>query len=165
MKSQLLLPHNYKKYGWMIFITALILVIYSIVPSGIKEPKIFNINVFQIIGRDRDFQNHIFGARKFFFFAENNIYEEIIYSFLIIGGFMVGFSKEKIEDELISHIRLESLLWSIYVNYAFFVLSMIFIYGIDFEYVWIFGIFGNLIIFIFRFNYIIWKNSKVMSNE
>ena len=43
------------------------------------------------------------------------------------GLFLVAFAKEKIEDEQIWHIRLDSLRWAIYVNYLVLIISLVFI--------------------------------------
>ncbi len=166
MKTTLLLPNKYKKIGWMIFIPGLIFGLLLIFKVFEFNDSIFKIKVFQIIGKEFGF----FvapgeGGRIFFSFRENNIIDEILALFIIVGGFLVGFSKEKDEDEFIAHTRLESLLWSIYINYGFLLLSILFIYGEDFIYVWDIAMFSTLIIFIFRFNFILYKNSRMKSNE
>ena len=37
---------------------------------------------------------------------------------VLVGLFLIAFSKEKIEDEQIVQFRLDSLRWAIYLNYA-----------------------------------------------
>jgi hypothetical protein len=54
----------------------------------------------------------------FFKFIENSILDEILTIGIIVGGILVGFSKLKEEDEMISKIRYESLVWATYLNYA-----------------------------------------------
>ena len=78
---------------------------------------------------------------------------------------MVAFSKEKQEDELIAKIRLDSLVWATYVNYAVLMFSMLFIYGMSFLWVMIFNMFTILLFFIFRFNWQVKKLNKTMSYE
>src|ERR1700760_3691292 len=46
---------------------------------------------------------------------------------MVAGLFLVAFAKEKIEDEQIWHIRLDSLRWAIYINYAILIISLVFI--------------------------------------
>jgi len=51
---------------------------------------------------------------------------------VLVGLFLIAFSKEKIEDEQISQLRLDSLRWAIYLNYFILLLSLVFTNGIDF---------------------------------
>ena len=83
----------------------------------------------------------------------------------ILGAMMVGFSKEKQEDEYIANLRLSSLMWAVWVNYVLLFLSFIFIYGMGFFHVMIYNMFTVLIIFIGRFNVILLKNKMISTDE
>ncbi|MEO6730880.1 MAG: hypothetical protein ABIN01_06660 [Ferruginibacter sp.] len=83
----------------------------------------------------------------------------------IIGGLLVGFSKEKKEDEFIANLRLSSLLWAVCVNYVLLFLAFVFVYGMGFFTVMAYNLFTVLLIFISRFNYIVYKNTKIVSDE
>jgi hypothetical protein len=78
---------------------------------------------------------------------------------------MVAFAKEKHEDEFIAKIRLESFLWATYINYAILLFSFLFFYGIGFMYVMIFNMFTIIILFIVRFNYILYRSTKQLQYE
>ena len=45
---------------------------------------------------------------------------------MLVGLIIVAFSKEKIEDEQISQLRLDSLQWAVYLNYIILVISLSF---------------------------------------
>ena len=75
----------------------------------------------------------------------------------IIGGIMATCSREKIEDEMISSIRLESLLTALYVNYGIMIIASLFVYDLDFLYVMLYGMFTILIIFMVVFRWKIWR--------
>ena len=105
------------------------------------------------------------GDQLVFAMAENNVLNEIIGVILIISGLMVAFSKEKQEDEFISKLRLESLVWATYVNYAVLLVSMLFVFGISFLWVMIFNMFTILLFFIVRFNWQLRKLNKIVENE
>ncbi len=152
MSNKLLLPNKYKLIGWYLLIPATILGIF------LKSVPI-NTKVFAI------FSDEFFGEGKFFSFIETDITSTIVGVVFIIGAMLVGFSKEKREDEFIEKLRLSSLLWAVWVNYILLFLSLIFIYGTAFLTVMIYNMFTVLIIFIIRFNYILYKNSKVVSDE
>jgi len=78
---------------------------------------------------------------------------------------MVAFSKEKTEDEFILRTRIDSLLWATYINYFILIFCFIFFFGFEFLYIMIFNMFTILIFFIFRFNYVLYKEAKNLNNE
>ena len=112
MKTNYLFPNRLKKIGWLLFIPGIILgIVYLIYQSDIS---LFNIKVFAIA------EEAIFSDTTFFSISENNILDEISSILLIIGTLLIAFSKEKSEDEFISKIRLESLVWATYISLFLF---------------------------------------------
>ena len=105
------------------------------------------------------------GRKYVFSMIDNNILNEIIGVMLIISFLLVAFSKERQEDELIAKIRLESLVWATYVNYAVLLFSMIFIFGMSFLWVMIFNMFTILLFFIIRFNWQVRNLNKTIGDE
>ena len=157
MKLNYLFPHRFKRIGLMILIPFILLGLYII--NYDVEPEIFDFNVPAV------FVDEIMGEKFVFGMTENNILNEIVGVVLILSFLMVAFSKEKLEDELIAKIRLDSLVWATYVNYGVLLLSMIFIYGMSFFWVMIFNMFTILLFFIVRFNWQVKKLNKTMSHE
>lgn len=157
MKTQLLLPSKYKTFGWFILIPAAV--------SGIIlsftgfEADWLHAKVFAI------FNDPLFGERRFFSFVYTNITNTIVAVLFITGAMLVSFSKEKNEDEYIAGLRLSSLVWAVVLSYLLLLLAFIFVYGTAFLNVMIYNMFTVLIIFIVRFNYIIYKNSKKGPDE
>ncbi len=45
---------------------------------------------------------------------------------MVLGLFMIAFSREKIEDEQIYQLRLSSLRWAIFANYLLLIICLIF---------------------------------------
>lgn len=147
MKSNYLLPNKYKLFGWILFITGLIggLLFYTeLIDGEMLKTKVFSIYYENILG----------DKTSFFKVIENGILDEIVAIMIIIGGLIVGFSKEKIEDEFIYKLRTESLVWAIIFNYVILILTLLFIYDITFFNVLIFHMFTPLIFFIIRFNFL-----------
>jgi hypothetical protein len=138
MKTNYLLPNKYKKLGWFLFLIGIILGVFL---------QIFN------------FEEDLFGMDIINNFGYEFL-DEIISILLIVGGLLVGFTKEKIEDEFIHKLRHESLVWAIIVNYFILLLTVIFIYETNFFTVLIYNMFTPLIFFIIRFNFL-----KLKSNE
>lgn len=157
MKSYYLFPNALKLPGWLLFIPGIILgLIYLFLEP---EPEFLNTKVLSI------YNNPIFGEDSFFTFINNNLVDEIAGILIIIGGLLVAFSREKNEDELIARIRLESLVWATYVNYAILILAIIFIYDMLFFWVLVFNIVTIIIFFIIRFNWALYKFKTQVSNE
>jgi hypothetical protein len=111
------------------------------------------------------FIDNMFGDDKFFGKQNNNLLDEIIGVLLIISLLFIAFSKEKIEDEFISKIRLESLVWAVYVNYIILIFSFVMFYDFAFMYVMIFNMYTILLFFIIRYYWQIGGMKKIMADE
>jgi len=118
-----------------------------------------NLKVFAVV------DSFPFSKSSKFSFISNNITDELLGLFIIIGSLFVACSKEKTEDEFIAQSRLESLLWATYFNYSLLLLAIIFVYGMDFFSVLIFNMFTHLLIFLMRFKYVLYKNNQAIHNE
>jgi len=146
MNQNYLLPHRFKKAGWIILLPSVVLgVLYLFFDF---QPSILDCKSFFIRGDD------------FFNVTNNNLIDEISAFFGIAGLLMIAFSREKTEDEFIFRLRLESLVWAVYVNYAVLLLGIVFVYGNQFFYVLIFNMFTVLVIFIIRFTWILQKMKR-----
>ena len=157
MKTNYLLPNQFKKIGWLLFIPGIVLGIFFLINQS--ELEFLNVTVFSIA------EQPIFENTKFFKFTENNILDELIGLLLIIGAIFIAFSKERSEDEFISKLRLESLVWATYINYAILILAMVFVYDMAFFWVLVFNMFTLLIFFIIRFNWAIHKSKNQIRDE
>jgi hypothetical protein len=96
---------------------------------------------------------------------ENGIFDELITLVLILSGIMHSFSKEKMEDEYISSIRLQALTWSIYVNYGLVLLATLLIFGMAYFHVMIIHLFSLIILFNLRFQYKLRAYYKISNDE
>lgn len=143
-----LLPNRFKMIGWFIFIPSLILGLISL--SGVMNfevslPVIYNSGFFN----DEN--------QGFFKTAEIDLFPNLIGLLIIIGGVLVGFSKEKIEDEYISSLRLKSVFWSLIVSYSIVFILFFTVFGSLFLSVMILIMFLPLVLYVFRFNYLLLK--------
>ncbi len=157
MKSKLLLPNRYKKLGWIILIPATILglvLAYNEFGCDWLWGKVFAI-------ANEGTELHY----KYFTFTNTNITNTVIGSLFIIGALLVSFSKEKYEDEFIAELRLSSLLWAVCVSYLLLLIAFVLVYGTPFMDVMVYNMFTVLIIFIIRFNYLMYKNAKTITDE
>ena len=83
--------------------------------------------------------------------------------FMAIGLFIVAFSKEKIEDEQISQLRLDSLQWAIYFNYL--LLIVILIFSKDGAHILFLNMLIPLAFFIIRFRWKIYQNNRLLRKD
>lgn len=153
MKTQLLLPNKYKKLGWALWIPAIILGIITM-STGFEWLKL-EAWVPAIISEE------LLESKTYFSLIYTNVANTLIGTFFIVGGLLVSFSQEKNEDEFISSLRQSSLLWSVLVNYVLLALAFLFIYGMAFLQVMVYNMFTILIIYIIRFNYVLYRNNRV----
>lgn len=156
MKSIKLLPNHFKKVGWVLFSLSIALWIVALIFS---EFSLLNANVFSIYADD------FLGTGEWFGQVQSNLAYTITGVLCILGGLLVGFSKEKVEDEFIASLRLNSLLWAVLISYIILLVSFLTIYGLTFLHVLSYQMFSILLIFVFRFNYLLRKNRKEMANE
>ncbi|MEK9612393.1 MAG: hypothetical protein VW080_00525 [Flavobacteriaceae bacterium] len=150
MKINYLFPYKFKRLGlWFLFpasIFGLIITLYEWDPALLdwKVPAIF---IDQFFGK-----NQLIGM------VNNNVLNEIVGVLILVSSILVAFSKERVEDEYIAKLRLESLVWAVYVNYAILLVSFLFIFDMSFLWVMIFNMFTILWFFIIRFS---WLKSKL----
>lgn len=158
MKANYLFPHIFKKRSAVLLVASFLA--FLIVSFTNREQEVIQVpvTVFALIF-DSGLEINYFG------FIENNIIDEILTAIFIVSGLVFAFSKEKIEDEMVSKIRLESLVWATYVNYGILLLCVIFIYGFSFLQVMQYNMFTILLFFIIRFHWTLYKNSKLANYD
>lgn len=121
MKTTLLLPNGFKKIGWVIFIPSFILgciIVFSLSGSGLNLP-----------------------------FSEE-LLNNIAIIGTILGALLIGFSREKIEDEMIQRIRLHALMSAMWINYLILIALSLAIYNLNYLIVMSASIATPLVIFL-----------------
>lgn len=104
------------------------------------------------------------------FSLPNNHYLEYVLNNIAIVGISIGVilvtcSREEDEDEMIQHLRLNSLLIALYVNYAILICCSLVIYDLAFLDVMLYNMFTILLIFMVVFRWKIWRAKKGADNE
>lgn len=159
MNTNLLFPHRYRLIGWIIFIPSLVLGLFYTYDE-------FKFSFLTLSAPDET--SPAYGLYKFFFdgiFGNTNFTDEIAALGIIIGLLFIAFAREKHEDEMIQHLRLESLQWSVYANYIILSLAIMLIHGSPFLSVMIYNMFTILLVFVIRFRILLYKNSREMEKE
>ncbi len=158
MKTHFLFPNQFKNIGWLLFVLSVLGTLFISVFNKSTDDYL-NITVFSI------YQDSIGEIPGFFKFIKNSIVDEILTVGIIVGGILVGFSKTKNEDEYISKIRYESLVWATYLNYGIVIFFTLFIYGLTYLNVLFYNMFTLLLFFIIRFHYMIYKLNKSINDD
>ena len=85
---------------------------------------------------------------------------------VLVGLFLVAFSRERVEDEQITQLRLDSLRWAIYLNYAILLFGLIFTRRSESDHILILNIWLPLLFFILRFQWVLYRlNRSARSND
>jgi hypothetical protein len=150
MKTRFLFSHKLRLVGTLLLTTAAILCIIDFYKTGgifFSTPMSIKFNTLS--------KEDWFGL----------IYNGILQVSMVLSLLFIGFSKEKVEDEQIAQLRLDSLQWAIYFNYALFILCIIFIYGFSFFSVLVYNVITPLIFFIIRFRWKIYSLNRSLKAD
>ena len=137
MKTTLLLPNGFKKIGWAIFVPAFLL------------------------GCSICFFGENFDRWLFRETVMNNI--AIIGT--VVGALFIGFSREKIEDEMIQHIRLNALMAAMWINYLLLIVVSLSIYNINYLTVMACGMGTPLVIFLLVYHFNLYRLNRNLHHE
>ena len=108
MKPLILLPYWCRYLGWGLVIAH--------IPISVIGRKNGMVNPFD---NPAAANTGLFTGEHLFFICTTLL--------MSLGLFLVAFASEKIEDEQIKHIRLNSLRWAIYINYLILIIGLVFI--------------------------------------
>jgi len=117
-----------------------------------------------IIGRSRGMTNvldqpttveTLFNAEHLFFITTALL--------MALGLFFVAFAKERMEDEQIWHLRLDSLRWAIYINYIILLVSLVSIS--DTAHILELNLWVPLLFFIIRFRWVLFRLNRSLTTE
>lgn len=156
MYVKFLFPNRFKMLGWIMAIPAFVLMLFVL-----HNDFSFAFLDYTAKGGDK-----LALDNGFIYNVQSNNFTDEIGSLLLISGLLfIAFSKEKDEDEMISKLRLESLLWAVFINSIFVMLAIIFIYNLLFLNVMAYNICTTLILFIARFNLVLQSERKKLNQE
>lgn len=151
MQQNMLLPNQFKKLGWLILGIAVILWLYLLLSDNEAS---LNAPVFAFI------TDEIMGKTEYFKIIQVDILPSLVGTLFIVGSLLVSFSKEPQEDEYIASVRLASMQWAVLVSYGLLLFAFMFIFGLAFLTVMQYNMFTVLILFIARFHFVLFLNSK-----
>lgn len=141
------MPNNIRIYGWVILLFGLILGVIRFY-FGVK-PEFLNIKVFAVYSK--------YFETNYFKVIENHVSEELTALLILVGLFVISFTKEKIENESVSAIRYKSFILTFYINTLIIVLSFLFVYGFGFINILVINVFSPFIIYFILSRYFLSK--------
>jgi hypothetical protein len=148
-----LFSNKFKKTSGVVFYLSILVGLFLFLTDRIQD--IFVVNVFSI------FSYEWFGSEQTGFgWIENGLGDEIFTLLIIVSGLINSFSKEKIEDELISRIRLESLSLSVFISFGLIIISTFLVFDINYMYVLVFNLFLIILLFNLIFKFRLFKHYK-----
>ena len=147
-----LFSNKFKKTSGVVFYLTSIIGLYLLITDKILD--LFTLNVYSLFSES--ISDLTYGGG----WIENGLGDEIFTTIIIISGLINSFSKEKIEDELISKIRLESLTMSLFISYSLVIISTFLIYNLSYMYVLVFNLFIIPLLFNLIFRYRLYQHYK-----
>ena len=146
----LLFPHRFKKVGWAIFPFILIL-----------------DAVMMIMIHTEVLENSSGVIHEILSIIDSSV--ELFTNIAIIGSIicmlLITCSKEEVEDEMISGIRQQALLFALYVNSAILIVASLIFYSFDFLHVMMYNMFTIPLIFMVVYLWKMWILKKGVENE
>lgn len=149
MKTQFLIDHRFKHWGWPLLLVGVLWTSISVFAE--YEPDFLDWTVPALVGDKMNIGGS--GSSGNNFLITNNVADEIGGLATLVGAMLLLLAREKTEDEMINKVRLESLLWAAIVNGIANILALLFIYGIPYFHVMIVNVVFFYLLFIARFHW------------
>lgn len=148
MKTKLLLPNRYKTLGILLLAVSLTLGI------AVRFWD-FEFNFLSVVLQVK--ANRVFDDKI-------NLTDELALSGIIVSLLFIAFAKEKTEDEFINRTRLESWQWAVLINYILLLIATWAVHGFAYIDVMMYNMLTIPILFIVRFNYVLYKTKSYTEN-
>ena len=143
MNKNYLLPHRFKTAGIIMFFPFCAACLWLLL-SGVLDCSYINWPALCI--NPEDLMDNPFHVIK------NDPINEIAMLGLLASLCFIALSREKDEDEMTGHIRMQSFVWSFWVTAAVLAFGIIFIYGLAFMEFAFAAIFLVFVLYILKFN-------------
>ncbi|OCX50570.1 hypothetical protein BEL04_22605 [Mucilaginibacter sp. PPCGB 2223] len=99
-------------------------------------------------------------------FSSGHLFFILTIVLMVSGLFLIAFARERIEDEQIYQLRLSSLRWAIFANYAILVICLVFTTNkADYKDMLRLNLWVPLVLFIIIFRYKIFRLNRSLKPE
>ena len=150
MKKSYLLPVGFKKAGlWMVmpFFVLSVLCLCGVLDD-------VNLSAFDA------WMPALVGYSGWFTIENTNLIDEIAMLGLLVSLVFIGLSRERDEDEMTAHIRMQSFVWSAWATSAAIALGIFFVYGIEFVTFMLVAMYLYLMLYAIKFNLAMYRERK-----
>jgi len=132
-----LLPYTYKKVDMWMFLPFAALCLCLLFDAGLPEIMVPWI---------------AFGD-KLFYTGDANLLTEVGMMGLLVSLCFIALSREKDEDEMTAHVRMQSFVWSLWFTSAILALGILFIMGLSFLSFALIALYLFYLVYILKFNF------------
>lgn len=146
----LLFPNWCRWLGFLILMSGILAAFVFYVMD--LKPAFLDIKVFAVFSYYFD--------KKYFSIIKNDISEEIVIILMLVGLFLVSFSKLRNESDVSVLLRIKAILLSVYINTLFLLLSAVFFYGLGFMAITVVNCFSLLLINVIIFRILLLKQKN-----
>ena len=142
MNKEFLLSYGFKKIGWVVLCIAAALGIWALTLD--------------------------FDYSKVELFRNLELKDPLINNYIVIGLWLgvifVGCSRERVEDEMISRIRLNALLIALYAQATFIIIATLVTNNLDYLNIMIYNLVTYPILFVVTYRLMLWRINKSMTD-
>ena len=150
MKKSYLLPVGFKKAGlWMVFPFLALCVLYLCDAMDGVNLTVFNVWMPALVGYS-----------GWFTIEDTNLIDEIAMLGLLVSLVFIGLSRERDEDEMTAHIRMQSFVWSAWATSAVIAFGIFFVYGLEFVTFMLVAMYLYLALYAIKFNLAMYRERK-----
>ena len=150
MKKSYLLPVGFKKAGLWMVVPFLVLCVLCL--CGVMDE--LNLSVLSVKMPALVYYSGWFTTN------ETNLIDEIAMFGLLVSLVFIGLSRERDEDEMTAHIRMQSFVWSAWATSAAIALGIFFVYGIEFVTFMLVAMYLYLALYAIKFNLAMYRERK-----
>lgn len=143
-----LMPNGLRSLGIIFSISGILLAVARYYFN--YKPDFLNLKVFALYS--------FYIETKTFTLISNQMIEEIAGILLLIGLFLVAFTREKEESESLDALRLKAFLLTAYLNLIYLLCSILFFYGFGFVGALVVFMVGWLAIYLVAFRYLLYRS-------
>lgn len=156
MKSINITP-RLKPFGWVLFILSSIGgILYLIAPELLPEWSIQLPTIYT---------DEFLGKKKFFTMSEANLTMILLCVGIIAGGNIVGFAREKVDDEYLHQIRLKGLQYAFIFQSILVILSFLLVREMALMTFIVINFFVMMIVFVFITQILLYRVKKAEYGE
>ena len=150
MKKSYLLPVGFKKIGLWMVLPFFVLCVLCL--CGVMD----DVNLSALSAK----MPALVDYSGWFTTNETNLIDEIAMLGLLVSLVFIGLSRERDEDEMTAHIRMQSFVWSAWATSAVVALGIFFVYDLEFVTFMFVAMYLYLMLYAVKFNLAMYRERK-----